>query len=63
MKEQNVKPEECLYVGDAENDVQMAKNAGIEPIVVLTGHLDKERAEALGVKKIFPDIAYLKEIL
>ena len=63
MKKENVYPNECVYVGDAENDVLMAQNAGIDPIVVLTGHLNKERAEALGVKNIFPDITHLKEIL
>jgi phosphoglycolate phosphatase-like HAD superfamily hydrolase len=63
MEKQEVKPEECVYVGDAENDVLMAQNACVEPIVVLTGHLNKEKAEKLGVKKIFPDITYLEQIL
>ena len=63
MKDQKVLPEECVYVGDAENDVQMAQNAGVEPIVVLTGHLDKSKAEKLGVNKIYPDITYLEKIL
>ena len=63
MKKLNVKLDECVYVGDAENDVLMAQNAGVEPIVVLTGHLDKQKAEKLGVKKIFPDMTYLEKIL
>jgi phosphoglycolate phosphatase len=63
LDKHNIKPEEAVYIGDAGNDVQMAKNAGVEPIVVLTGHLKKEDAEALGVTKIYPDITYLKEIL
>jgi len=50
-------------VGDAENDVQMARNAGIEPIVVLTGHLNKDKAESLGVENILPDITHLSNIL
>lgn len=63
LKKQKVKPEEAVYIGDAVNDVQMAKKTGVEPIVVLTGHLKKEDAEALGVTKIYQDITYLKEIL
>ncbi len=63
IKNEHVKLEECLYIGDAENDVLMAQNAGVEPIVVLTGHLDKEKAEKLGVKNILPDITFLEEIL
>ncbi len=63
MNKQNVNPNECVYVGDAENDVQMARNAGVEPIVVLTGHLNKEKARELRVSKIIPDITYLEKIL
>ena len=63
IKDQDVKPEECVYVGDAENDVYMARNAGIEPIVVLTGHLDIKNAEDLGVRHILPDITYLNTII
>lgn len=63
MKTQNVTPSETLYIGDAENDARMAQSAGVEPVTVLTGHLNKQQAEQLGVKLIFPDITYLKKIL
>lgn len=63
MKFFGVTKDEVVYVGDAENDVLMAKGAEVTPIVVLTGHLDKEEAKELGVKHIIPDITYLGKLL
>ena len=42
IKELSVLPEDCLYVGDSETDVQTAKNAGIPCLSVLWGFRDKE---------------------
>jgi len=58
-----VKPEEAVYVGDAKNDVRMARNARIEPIVALTGHLSKPEAQALKVKHIISDVTGIEEVL
>jgi phosphoglycolate phosphatase len=63
MKTQNVTPSETLYIGDAENDARMAQSAGVEPVTVLTGHLNRHQAEQLGVTLILPDITHLKKIL
>jgi HAD superfamily hydrolase (TIGR01509 family) len=63
MKELGVKPEETVVVGDAQSDMQMAWNAGIEPIAVLTGHLSRKEAEELGVKHILADVTHLEELL
>ncbi len=63
MREQNVTHNETIMVGDAKNDVLMAQNAGIEPIVVLTGHLSNPQAEALGVKYIIDDVTKLEDLL
>lgn len=38
----------------------MAWNAGIEPIAVLTGHLNREEAEKLGVKHIIENVTLLE---
>lgn len=54
---------EVVYVGDAEGDVKMARNAGIIPIVVLTGHLTRKEAENLKIKHIISDITHLQEVL
>jgi phosphoglycolate phosphatase len=60
METLNVKPSETVLVGDAASDMQMAWNAGIEPIAVLTGHLSRAQAEALGVKHILENVTQLE---
>lgn len=62
MKKQQCTPSETIYIGDAENDAKMAQNALVEPIVVLTGHLNRREAEQLGVKQILPDIIALRQL-
>lgn len=63
METQKVKPEETVLVGDAQSDMQMAWNAGIEPIAVLTGHLNRKEAEELGVKHIIDDVTLIEPVL
>lgn len=38
-KETNSKPSDCIYVGDAERDVQAGKAAGVKTIVALFGYI------------------------
>lgn len=59
----SISEEQAVYVGDAANDVKMARNAGIIPIVVLTGHLTRKEATSLGVRTIIPNITYLPNVL
>jgi len=63
MRTQKVGAEETVYVGDAKKDVQMARNANVRPIVVLTGLLSRKQAEALGVKDIIPTVSTLDQVL
>lgn len=63
MKKQKAAPDETIYVGDARTDFQMAKNAGVIPVIVLTGHLTKDEATRLGAKWIIPDITHLPKVL
>ncbi|MCK4775210.1 MAG: HAD family hydrolase [Candidatus Krumholzibacteria bacterium] len=63
MEEYDVTAEETIMVGDSISDVQMAKNAGILPVVVLTGYLNREKAEALGVQHIIKDVREIEEVL
>ena len=63
MKRQNISPPETIMVGDAKNDVLMARNAGIEPVVVLTGHLSRAEAQKLAVEKIIDDVTLLETVL
>jgi phosphoglycolate phosphatase len=36
-----VKPQTCVYVGDAERDIEAGKAAGMKTVVALFGYLDK----------------------
>jgi phosphoglycolate phosphatase-like HAD superfamily hydrolase len=63
MQTQGVKPEETILVGDAKNDVLMAQNAGVTPVIVLTGHTTRQEAEEMGVKYIIEDVTHLESIL
>jgi phosphoglycolate phosphatase len=60
MKTQGVLPEETVFIGDARTDVQMAYNAHVTPIVVLTGHLSKKEAEELKVKYITDNVTLVE---
>lgn len=42
LAEHNVKPEECLYIGDTGTDMKTGKNAGLYTVGVLWGFRGKE---------------------
>ena len=63
MRKQMVKPEETVFVGDAKSDMQMAKNASVTPIAVLSGHLTRKDAEDMGVQYIIEDATHLESII
>ena len=63
MKEYGASTDETVVVGDGESDVFMARNAGVTPIVVLTGHLTRESATRLGVEHIIDDVTKLPALL
>ena len=48
MKQLNASPEECVYIGDSDVDLQTAKNSGIPCISVLWGFRTKEFLQAHG---------------
>jgi len=35
-------PAECLYIGDAERDIQAGKNAGLKTLIALYGYIEKQ---------------------
>src|SRR5581483_2684561 len=49
MRKLNISPKETILVGDAPGDMKMAQSAGVTPVAVLTGHMNKEQAESLGI--------------
>ena len=65
LKKHNVKPEECLYIGDTKTDMQTGKNAGAFTIGVLWGFRDEKELLENGadfIAKTPDDIAeFLKE--
>lgn len=63
MQTQAVAPQDTIMVGDATNDVGMARNAGVEPVVVLSGHLTRDEAEKLNVRYIIEDVSFLESVL
>jgi len=63
LKKQGIKPQNAVLVGDAGNDVLMARKAGVTPIVVLTGHLTRKEAQELGVDYIIKDVSKLESVL
>jgi phosphoglycolate phosphatase-like HAD superfamily hydrolase len=63
MQDQDVKPEETIFVGDAKSDVEMARAAGVIPVVVLTGHLSALEAQELDVEHIISDFTQLESVL
>ena len=43
------RPEECLYIGDAERDIEAGRTAGMKTLVALFGYIgDEDRPEAWG---------------
>ena len=63
MRHEGIARENTIMVGDSRNDVGMARNSGIEPVVVLSGHLNREEAEALDVRYIIDDVSALESVL
>lgn len=63
MKKQDVQPHETILIGDAVNDMRMARNAKVEPIAVLSGHLHEAEAIDLGVKYIIKDVTHIEDVL
>ena len=63
LKDFGVSSSEAMYVGDMENDVVMARAAGVEPVLVLTGDIDQNRAEVTGVTIIKQNLLELAQEL
>lgn len=52
LSELGIKPQECLFVGDSEVDMQTACAAGCVPVGVLWGYRTREILEEAGAKYI-----------
>lgn len=63
LRRHQLRPEQAVVVGDSPGDMKMARKAGVEGVAVLTGHLDRTGAEALGVRHILDRVTDLPGIL
>ena len=54
MKKLNVKPDECLFVGDTNVDIFTAKNAGITSVGALWGFRTRSELIKAGADYIAP---------
>ena len=63
LKELNLKPNECAFVGDSSNDVLTGVNAGLYPVGVLWGFRSKEELLSNGAKALASTAEELKNIL
>ena len=63
LKTQEMVPTETIMIGDAKSDVLMAKEAGVTPIVVLTGNLNENEAKKMNVKYIIENVVQIEKIM
>lgn len=48
-----VKPNECIYIGDSENEMIAARRANMYGVGITTGVFSKKQLEKAGAKKVF----------
>jgi phosphoglycolate phosphatase-like HAD superfamily hydrolase len=63
LKRNGVDASEAIMVGDSGADVLAALQAGVEPVVPLTGNLTADQAREHGVEVIIPTITELEEVV
>ncbi len=59
MEELGTTPEETLMIGDTTFDLEMAGNAGVASVGVLTGAHDRERLATCGPRTVLDSVAEL----
>jgi phosphoglycolate phosphatase len=59
----NLRPEQCILIGDHLMDLECALSAGSMFVAVLSGHNGRKGWEDLGVERIIPSIAQLPRYL
>ncbi|MBR7062159.1 MAG: HAD-IA family hydrolase [Clostridia bacterium] len=63
IKEFGVDPSEAVYIGDSEVDVETARNAGLEHIIVTWGFRDREQLIRCGARVLADDTAEVLRLL
>ena len=63
LRELNVSPQEAVFVGDGDTDVQTAKNAGMRAVSVLWGYRSRSQLEEAGATVFAESFAELKNMV
>ena len=63
LKQLGVSPEEAVFVGDGDTDVQTAANAGMRCVSVLWGYRSREQLVRAGASLFAESFSQLKEML
>jgi phosphoglycolate phosphatase len=63
LRENNLKPDETLFIGDMEHDIATAKHGGIHSCAVLTGYNTLEQLRAAKPDVIVEHLSELRAIL
>ena len=63
LRENNLKPDETLFIGDMEHDIATAKHGGVHSCAVLTGYNTLEQLRAAEPDLIVEHLAELRAIL
>ena len=60
----DIAPEACLYVGDAERDMQAGKNAGMKTVLVSWGYIHADdKTEVWSADSVFDTLEQLLQLL
>ncbi|WP_315546896.1 HAD family hydrolase [Prevotella koreensis] len=62
ISENNLRPEDCIVVGDTRFDILMAHNAGVKAVGVTYGNGKREELEAVNTDYIIDDFGKLLEL-
>ena len=63
LAENNLKPDETLFIGDMEHDIETARHGGIHSCAVLTGYNTLEQLRAAGPDLIVEHLGELRRVL
>ena len=62
-RENNLKPDETLFIGDMEHDIETAKHGGVHSCAVLTGYNTLEQLRAAKPDLIVEHLSELRGML
>lgn len=63
LEENSLEPDETLFIGDMQHDIETARHGGIHSCAVLTGYNTAEQLRAAQPEVIVQDLRELRELL